>query len=142
MSEIRRAYDLLRGYVNSEWDRIKSIDLDKALEELNAATHPEKASTARQDDTPTESTDPEAAPSTDPKVLACSILAVNVDASFEDIKKSFDRLNKRSNPSNFPDGSEESRNAAKIQARVNWAYRVLTDDKPEAEKRFKSLEID
>ena len=26
MSEAKRAYDILRGYVNQEWDRIKNLD--------------------------------------------------------------------------------------------------------------------
>lgn len=138
MSEFKRAYDLLRGYVNTEWDRIKSIDLDKAWEELNSSTQPEQS---QQRPSEPVAPEPEDKP-VDRKELACGILAVKVDASFEEIKKSFDRLNKRSNPANFPEGSDEARNAARIQARVNWAYRILTDDKPEAEKRFKSLEID
>ena len=137
MSEIRRAYDLLRGYVNSEWDRIKSVDLDRALDELDTPAKKTSKDSGALD--PAEETYVTPA---NPKELASSILSVEPDASFEDIKKAFDKLNKRSNPANFPEGSEEAKNAARIQARVNWAYRVLCEDKSDSERRFKSLEID
>ena len=135
MSEIRRAYDMLRGYINHEWERIRSIDLERAWEELQS-----ERTSASDTETGTAPESPETP--MDPKEVACGILGVKVDADFDEIKHAFDRLNKRSKPSNFPEGSEERANASKIQARVNWAYRVLTDDKSEMEKRFRSLEIE
>ncbi|MBS1721427.1 MAG: J domain-containing protein [Armatimonadetes bacterium] len=134
---MRRAYDLLRGYVNREWDRIRDIDLDKAWQELHEAV----PSKSKQEAGPATEQEPTPA-DVDPKVLARSVLGVHEDATFEDIKRAFDRLNKRSDPSNFPEGSDEASNAAKIQARINWAFRTLIEDTDETEKRFKSLEID
>lgn len=133
MSEFRRAYDMLRGYVNHEWDRIRSIDLDRAWDELR---------TPAKGDQGEEETEETIVIKVDAKQAACEILGVTADASYDEIKKAFERLNKRSNPANFPAGSEEAGNAAKIQVRVNWAYRTLTAEQSDTEKRFKSLEID
>ena len=37
MSTARRAYDLLRGYVHQEWERIQGLEHSDALEELDRA---------------------------------------------------------------------------------------------------------
>ncbi len=137
MSEFKRAYDLLRGYVNQEWDRIKSSDLEKAWQELNTPSPPKQVEPKNQEEVANQESE-----SQDHKALARGILGVTQDATFAEIKRSFDRLNSRSNPKNFPEGSAEATNAQKIQTRVNWAYRVLIDDKPATEKRFQSLEIE
>lgn len=133
MSEIRRAYDLLRGYINHEWDRIRSSDLESAWQELQETPKTEASQIVEPNTTLEEK---------DLKEIARTILGVNADASFSEIKKSFDRLNKRSNPSNFPENSAEAANALKIQTRVNWAFRILCEDMPDSEKRFQSLEFD
>ncbi|MCC6402486.1 MAG: hypothetical protein IT207_00580 [Fimbriimonadaceae bacterium] len=138
MSEIRRAYDMLRGYVNREWDRMRSIEWSSAWQELEDSLRPpvpqgEEAAVAE------EPTIPEGV---DRKELACNILGVARDAEFEVVRTAFRRLHRRSDPSAFPPGSEESRNAARIQQRVSWAYTCLTADTNETERRFRSLEIE
>lgn len=133
MSSGRRAYDILRSFVNSEWERIRGIDLDKALAELDAPAAPTVAGSI------------ETAPtlrSSDPKALARSVLGVSETADFEEIRKAFERLNERSEPARFPEGSEEQKHASQIQTRVNWAYQTLTEEVPTTEKRFRSLEIE
>lgn len=140
MSDARRAYDLLRGYVNREWDRIRQSDLADAVRELDDSLRgprlpdaPPTEPAPRREDGP---------PSLDEKTLARSILAVEDGATFEQVRQAFEKLNKRSNPANFPPGSQEAETAARIQTRIHWAYRVLTDGTPESQKRFKSLELD
>ena len=134
MSSGRRAYDLLRGYINNEWDRIQGVMDTNAENELNEALAGPQP--IRRDTPPAE-------------VIALSeedtarqILGVGPTASFEEIKKAFERLNQRSAPSNFPDDSAESRQAEKIRVRVEKAYRLLCDKFDSTETRFKSLEID
>ena len=151
MSEMRRAYDLLRGYVNHEWDRIKGIEWDDAWKELNASTRPatdrdvsdselsavdsvsDQTSTPAQRPVPTE---------IDLKAQARQILGVSPTDDFEAVRKAFEKLNKRTHPDNFPAGSEDARSASALRARVQWAYTVLTAEMTQAEKRFKSLEIE
>lgn len=134
MSEFRRAYDLLRGYVNREWDRMRSIEWSSAWDELHGV-QPQA-----------EEKDPAAPPplpeGVDAKEVARNILGVAKDAEFEAVRDAFRRLHRRSDPSAFPPGSDESRNAARIQQRVTWAYTCLTAETDETERRFRSLEIE
>lgn len=129
MSSARRAYDLLRAYVQREWDRIHPLEYEEALRELKAPSPPPPR---------------EERPSTheDPRVLARRILGVSEEAGFEEVRKAFERLDRRSDPAKFPAGSPEREKAAEIRRKVHWAYRVLSENVPPVEKRFKSLEIE
>lgn len=133
MSEAKRAYDILRGYVNQEWDRIRSVDALSAERELQQAMNP---SVARAD-----YSSPEVI-ILDQKEKARRVLGVTESASFDEIRKSFERLNKRSSPGNFPEGSEEARRAQDIHRQIHIAYSVLTEGVDSTEKRFRSLEIE
>ncbi len=139
MSTGRRAYDILRGFVNQEWERIRGIDLDKALEELNAPA----ATKSNSDDPKVNDQDnPPSQPTEDRTAMARSVLGVSAEASFEEIRVAFQNLNSRSDPAKFPEGSEAQIHASQIQIRVNWAYKVLTEGVTTTEKRFRSLELD
>lgn len=134
MGTARRAYDLMRGYVNREWDRISGSEGSDAQRELDEAM----ASTPLP--TPQPSTD--SAPPLTMKERAQSILGLSASATFADIRKAFERLNKRSDPKNFPIGSVEAIKAAEIQKQIHWAYGTLTEGMDTTEKRFRSLEIE
>lgn len=139
MSTGRRAYDLLRGYVNTEWDRIQGIERNDALDELDAAldsTNPNNYKTAPKPEIRVK------VPPEDAKTYARQVLGVAENADFEAIRHSFEKLCKRSDPARFPENSEEARTASDIQKRIYWAYGVLTEDTDETEMRFRSLEID
>ena len=136
MSTGRRAYDVLRGYVNQEWERIRGVDDKDALTELDESSgftsvRIERSVTIEQEIV-----------TNDPQDWARKILGVNLTADFSEIRKAFERLNTRSDPSKFPVGSPEARQASDIQGRVQQAYAILTDGIDSPEKRFKSLEID
>jgi hypothetical protein len=137
MSEARRAYDLLRGYVNREYDRIRGVDLDNAERELNDSL---------ANNMPAKSTTPTPQPATEQiasrEERARRILGVAEGATFDDVRRSFERLNKRGDPTRFPVGSEEREHATAIQKSVQWAYGVLTANVDMIEKRFRSLEIE
>lgn len=150
MSEARRTYDLLRSYVTKEWDRIRDVDWDKARQEIDDAINSMKGvkpidANAPAAPTSVESSIPEPPKSeVDPEVrkrIARQLLGVKDDANFDDIRKAFVRLNKRSDPSRFAAGTPEATQAAEIQKKIHWAYQVLTEGMDEAEKRFRSLEI-
>jgi hypothetical protein len=137
MSVGRRAYDILRGWVSHEWDRIREIERDLAEEELNRSMDdPYPARPAPQGGAAVPVA-PEDAPT-----HARKLLGVAESASFEEIRKAFDRLNKRSDPARFPAGSSEREQAAEIQKRIHWAYKTLTDSFDTVDKRFRSLELD
>jgi hypothetical protein len=70
------------------------------------------------------------------------VLGVPKDADFESVRHAFERLCKRSDPTRFPSGSAEARQAEDIRKRVYWAYNLLTANVDETEMRFRSLEID
>lgn len=138
MSLGKRAYNILRGYVNREWDRIQSLDRLYAERELeDSMPKPAPANEAAIDG----QLDQLAAQS-DPKERARQLLGVSSGASFDEIRKTFERLNRRADPSKFPPGSAEAQHAASIQQRIHWAYQTLTESVDVTEKRFKSLEIE
>lgn len=136
MSTGRRAYDVLRGYVNQEWERIRGADDKDALTELDDSVDG-KSVQARQSTAVIREYIPE-----DPMGWARRVLGVTQDAEFTEIRKAFERLNSRADPSKFPLGSAEQRQASDIQRRVQQAYGILTEGIDSTEKRFKSLEID
>lgn len=138
MSFGRRTYDLLRGYVNSEWDRMHEIELtdaERELAEAIAKPSPRKTSAPRSEPVAE-------AVVADKEDRARRILGLDANAPFEEVRHCFEKLNRRSDPANFPEGSEERSRAADIQVRVQWAYQVLTENVDVTEKRFRSLEIE
>lgn len=140
MSLGRRAYDLLRGYVNRELDRIEGIDRLRAESEL--ADSLDKTGPASEPAIPRSHPDaPEPKP-VDPRAQARKILGVEENDDFSTIRKAFEKLNRRSDPANFDEGSPEREGAEQIRQRVNWAYRILTESMDSREKRFRSLEIE
>jgi hypothetical protein len=137
MSSGRRAYDMLRGYVNHHMDRIRDVDVSAAWDELNESISGPRGTTAE-----TEPANIPAPEPVDQKTIARRILGVKEDASFEDIRKSYERLRKRSDPTNFPEGTDERKTAQELHQRIETAYRILSADVPAIDKRFKNLEIE
>lgn len=132
----RRAYGLLRGYVNYHWDRVHDLDDVAAREELNQALQ-NGAAPVHADASPVPAKD-----TASQEELARKILGVEPDASFELVRKAYERLRKRSDPNRFPESSEERSVAEALHSRVETAYRILAKDVPSIEKRFGNLEID
>ncbi len=135
MSTGKRAYDLLRGYVNHEWDRIHGLFEQNAADELQESLDmPYKGQPIASQESPQYT------------VLtaerARQILGVDPTADFDGIQAAFEKLNKRSNPVNFPAGSAEAKQAADIQRNVHVAYALLTKDMDATERRFRSLDIE
>lgn len=137
MSTGRRAYDMLRGYVNREWERMKGIEVSDAERELNEALWNPASATRPSGAQPAPAPQPQ-----DPKAYARRLLGVSADTPFDELRKCYSRLTKRSDPANFPAGSEEAKQAATIQRRVNWAYNTLIADMDDTERRFRSLELE
>lgn len=129
MSEGRRAYDIVRGYVNREWDRIKGIEGEDAERELDDALagprDPASPRMSRLDDRET----------------ARRTLGVNPGASILEIQAAHDRLMERSDPSRFPEGTSERTQADAIRLRVRRAFALLTDELDGTERRFRTLEL-
>lgn len=136
MSTGKRAYNILRGYINREWDRIQGVDRMSAENELNASLQP-----GQNYDKP-QTISPNNMPPEDKQARARNLLGVTESDTFNDIRKKFEKLVRRSAPENFPTGSDEARQAAEIQKKVTWAYQVLTEGIDTTEKRFRSLELE
>jgi hypothetical protein len=134
----RRAYDLLRGYIGREYERIQSVDFDGASKELKEAFQ----NPMKPGETPAPPTQFRAPAPVDRRAQACAVLGVPKDADFGAIRTAYERLNRRSDPTNFPSGSQEATQAGQIQGRVQAAYRILADQADATEVRFKSLEIE
>lgn len=137
MSTSRRAYDILRGWVSHEWDRIREVERDLAQNELQDAMDKPAPIRPPQPGPELAAVSPE-----DARKHAEDLLGVKHGADFEEIRKAFDRLNQRSDPARFPANSSEREQAASIQKRIHWAYQILTDSIDSIDKRFRSLELE
>ena len=133
MDGARRAYDILRGYIGHEWERMNTPANDPSLEAFEAEL-------ARLPQPPTQ------IPAQLREVLtpeaARKILGAEPDESFGAIKRRFDRLYERSDPARFAKGSDEARQAANIRTRVAAAFKVIQDAASPTDRRFGSLEIE
>jgi hypothetical protein len=130
MSIPGRAYNILRGYIHREWERIQGVEWDTAEKELDESLEKPRI----RPDKPVQIVD-------EPD-KARKILGVSQKAKFGEVRKAYEKLLRRSDPSNFPGGSQEAREAADIHRRVIWAYSVLSEGVDVTDKRFQSLEID
>jgi hypothetical protein len=141
MSDAKRLYNVMRGYIGREWDRLKELEREMAMNELDASGVSETPASPQPDARPAKVVI-EIPEGSDPKDAARRILGVDGTADFVVVQKAYLRLSKRSLPSSMPNGSEEQMQAEMIYRRVQWAYQTLTADTPAIEKRFGSLEVD
>jgi len=131
MSSTRRAYDILRGYIGREYDRLAGVDVREAEKELEQPVSPTPANPVPPKPTPVEDLS-----------TARQILGIGDGADFDEIQKTYERLFERSDPNRFPQGSVEREQAARIRQRIQWAHRKLTEGFDSTERRFRTLEID
>ena len=145
MSEAKRAYNLLRGYVNREWERVKGIDMIDALRELDAPLTDKQAEMKEKASGSTGQPKvqmPKEGEEENYEATARTILNVHANATFREIRHSFEKISRRSQPENFEEGSEEAKHAQVVLRRATWAYNFLTKNVSSSEKRFKSLEFE
>lgn len=142
MSEAKRAYDLMRGYVNREWERIKGLELADAWRELDEPVVTKEDKEGAEREGLDETNDPTKVADGNFEATARTILGVHADADFQAIRHAYEKLSRRAQPENFAEGSTEAVQADNLLRRVNWAYSFLTKNMPTTEKRFKSLEIE
>jgi glutamyl-tRNA reductase len=138
MSEAKRAYNILRGYVNQEWERVKGLEVMDAWRELDTPVVTTPAAPANSSlDTPTSSMK-----ANELEATARTILNVTAKASFDEIRKAFEQINQKVQPQNFESGSEEAKFAQELLRKATWAYQFLTKDMSPSQRRFRSLEIE
>lgn len=139
MNGAKRAYDTLRGYVNREWERLQGVDdpseAERELDDLTTAPRREPVSTSDAGGKIYSTTMSQ-------EEIARQVLGVRNGATFAEIRTSFDRIVKRTDPANFPAGSAEASQAIEIHRRVHRAYAILTESMDATEKRFRTLEIE
>ncbi len=140
MSTGRRAYDIVRGYVNHGWDRLTSID-DAAEAELREAMQPTMPPAP-----PSAGNVPEAAPKPPPMSvdIARRLLCVQETASGRQIQKAYDELAKAIDPSRFDADPQAAARAKELGSRLRMALglaKLHAKEDPLGD-RFSGLEID
>lgn len=138
MSEAKRAYNVLRAFVNQEWERVKGFDMNEAWQELNetpaqAVSRRENAATPQPEST---------MDTTELEATARTILNVTAKASYDEIRKSYELVSNRVQPQNFDNGTQEAQQAQELLRKATWAYQYLTKDMSPVQRRFRSLEIE
>lgn len=127
----------MRGHLNQIGDRIRDLDVLDAYDELNAAVNPTAPTEPAVTVTQRTVTDP-----AEKRKIAFGILGIQEGATYQETREAFERLSRRSNPSNFPENSPERNQAVEIHRKVHWAYGVLTEEVDPTEKRFRNLELE
>lgn len=127
---------MLRAYIGREWERMEAIQEASARRELNDYLDPSIPNSCPPPPTPPMQ-------AVDDKIgWAYSVLGLAQNAALVDVKAAYSRLSERSLPTNFPEGSDERKKAARIHLMVQEAYDVLLPTLDARFKRFQSLDID
>lgn len=132
-----RAYNLLRAYIGREWERIEKITSKDARKELDDYLEHRTLATPKEE-LPAKVEDKIAH---DRIAEAYKVLGLSRDATLHEMKRAYARLSERSLPTNFPEGSEERKQAAQIHLRVQEAYDMLLPILDPRLKRFQSLDL-
>ena len=132
MSSGRRAYDIVRGYVNHGWERVAGVD-DQAEAELRAALEtPSQPATAA----------PPAPPMT--VDVARRLLGVEEGATARQVEKAYDDLVKAIDPARFTADAQAAARAKELGSRLRMARelaRASAKSDPISD-RFSGLEIE
>src|SRR5579859_6521162 len=102
MSTARRAYDILRGYVNYGWERIQGDQTAAERELREAVDQPYEESAIPQERLP-EASGPTVTMSVD---SARKLLDVTPTATSKEIAAAHERVRKAIDPGKFPNGSD------------------------------------
>lgn len=130
--EFKRAYSIVKGYVQREWERIDALERLSASEELKRSLSvPSTTPQAQQ----------ESVEFVRDAAHARRILDVTEGATYAEIEVAYQKLNEMSGPEQFAPGSEDYRRALKIQRSIHDAYRILIEEFSVTERRFRSIEI-
>jgi hypothetical protein len=135
MSSGRRAYDIVRGYVNHGWDQIAGVDNEAEAELREALANP----------TPPTSASP-TAPLAPPMTLevARRLLGVEATASARAVQKAYDELAKAVDPTRFGADPQAAARAKELSSRLRVALELAkahAKSDPLSD-RFSALEIE
>lgn len=139
MSSARRAYDILRGYVNHGWDRI-SGDENEAEAELRAAIEqPLPPTTPPAPASPAMPPPPPMTPD-----VARRLLGVDENASAKVVQKAYDDLAKAIDPAKFAADPQAAARARDLSSRLRMALELAkaTAKHDPISDRFSGLEIE
>ena|SRR5579862_8662692 len=139
MSTARRAYDILRGYVNHGWDQIQGGQESDAERELREAVE-------RPYSPPAPQTDDQPRPRTMSTAVSLEtarrLLDVGPDATSKQISAAHQNIRKAVDPTRFPAGSDARARADHLLRLIDASQRVLTENVDPTIRRFEGLEIE
>lgn len=140
MSSTRRAYDILRGYVNNGWDKITGVEETDAERELREAMEQPYqprgyAASAVGEERPqmVSSLSVES---------ARKLLNVSADATTKQIRSAKEKIRADVDPKKFPEGSDAQARAKHLLFMIDGAERVLVENQDPTIRRFEGLQIE
>jgi hypothetical protein len=137
MSSSRRAYDILRGYVNNGWERIQGGEENSAERELREALEQPNPSTP-----PYQANERPQLVSTLSVESARRLLDVPAEATSKQIKEAREKIRATVDPSRFPSGSAARERATHLLKMIDGAERVLIDNLDPTIRRFENLQVE